>query len=671
MLKSRCPFELRYIALLTLTLGAVALLAITSSISPAHANAASQPGPPPFTSHLLTPISTATPTPNCTTWQLVTSPNPSAQDNALYGVEIIAPNDIWAVGYYQNSDGNAQTLTIHWDGNQWAQIPSPSPGLWNYLGAVSAISSNDIWAVGHQYTSASGDRTLTMHWDGSQWSTVPSPHPGDGSDYLIDVTTLPTGEVWAVGNYADANIHATRTLILRWISGQWQLVPSPDPGAPYGNSDLRGISAISNDDIWAVGYYLAQGSITHSLMTHWNGSQWDLVPSPDPRPQATQHFVQKVAAISTNDVWAVGNRNGSPDTSTLTMHWNGTEWSVVPSPNPHSQINYLDGIAGTAFDDVWAVGQRGGSTMVLHWDGSQWNLVPSPNYAQAGNALWAVSAYSRTQAWAVGHCQACLGSGSYYRTLTEQYTESCPPPSATPSQPPLPTASQPALSPTSILPTATATNITVSPTAIFTPIQTGTATPIPCTITFVDVPPDHTFYPYVHCLTCRGIISGYSDGTFKPNNNVTRGQLSKIVSNSAGFNEPVSGQTFSDVAPGSTFYEYIERMAHRGIIGGYSDGTFKPGNPATRGQISKIVSNARGYTDPPGAQIFEDVSPTNGFYEWIQRLASHGAMGGYNCGSPGEPCGPANRPYFRPANNATRGQTSKIVSSTFFPECNP
>jgi N-acetylmuramoyl-L-alanine amidase len=176
-------------------------------------------------------------------------------------------------------------------------------------------------------------------------------------------------------------------------------------------------------------------------------------------------------------------------------------------------------------------------------------------------------------------------------------------------------------------------------------------------------------------------MGGYSDNTFRPNNNITRGQLSKIVANSAGFIEPVSGQTFTDVAPGSTFYQYIERMANRGIIGGYPCGGtgepcvggnrpyFRPNANATRGQISKIVSEAKGFNDIPEGHTFEDVPATSTFYPWIERLASRSIMGGYACGGPGEPCSAANRPYFRPGNNATRGQTSKLVANTFFPDC--
>ena len=148
-----------------------------------------------------------------------------------------------------------------------------------------------------------------------------------------------------------------------------------------------------------------------------------------------------------------------------------------------------------------------------------------------------------------------------------------------------------------------------------TPVPTSTAVPTstpggpPATPTtpagghtYSDVPPGSTFYSFITCLANRNIIAGYADNTFRPGNSVTRGQLAKIVANAAGYSEPVSGQTFSDVPPGSPFYEFVERMASRGVIGGYADGTFRPGANATRGQISKIVANAAGLTDAVNGQ---------------------------------------------------------------------
>ncbi len=154
-----------------------------------------------------------------------------------------------------------------------------------------------------------------------------------------------------------------------------------------------------------------------------------------------------------------------------------------------------------------------------------------------------------------------------------------------------------------------------------TPSPTVTATPTSCPVQFVDVPANNTFYAFIRCLACRGIVGGYPCGGpgepcpgtyYRPNANVTRGQTAKIVSESAGFADviPSTQQTFQDVTPGSTFYLTIERMASRGIISGYP------------------------------------------------------------CGGVGEPCvAPTNRPYFRPNNSATRGQMSKIAASAFFPNC--
>ncbi|MGI8586392.1 MAG: S-layer homology domain-containing protein [Chloroflexia bacterium] len=121
--------------------------------------------------------------------------------------------------------------------------------------------------------------------------------------------------------------------------------------------------------------------------------------------------------------------------------------------------------------------------------------------------------------------------------------------------------------------------------------------------TFTDVPPSNPFFPVVETAAADGIVSGYRCGAapagpcdsinrpyFLPYNSVTRGQLSKIDVIAAGwalYNPAVP--TFTDVPRGSTFYTVIETAVCHGIVSGYSDGTFRPYNNATRGQISKIV----------------------------------------------------------------------------------
>jgi hypothetical protein len=208
-------------------------------------------------------------------------------------------------------------------------------------------------------------------------------------------------------------------------------------------------------------------------------------------------------------------------------------------------------------------------------------------------------------------------------------------------------------------------------------------------LNFTDVPLGHTFRSYIECLACRNIINGYTSGCetgnpcFRPNNNVTRGQTSKIVSNAAGFGNDPGPQQFEDVPEESTFFDFVGRLANRGIVAGYPCGGagepcvppgnlpyFRPNANVTRGQITKIVSEAAQFSDPASGQQFEDVAPESTFYEFIYRLVIRSIMSGYLCGGAGEPCvPPGNLPYFRPGANATRGQTSKIVANTFYPGC--
>jgi hypothetical protein len=200
---------------------------------------------------------------------------------------------------------------------------------------------------------------------------------------------------------------------------------------------------------------------------------------------------------------------------------------------------------------------------------------------------------------------------------------------------------------------------------------------------FSDVPYGSYNYEFIYYLACQGIVNGYPDTTFRPNNPISRGQLAKMVSNSAGWNDPPTGQLFQDVPPGSTFYTYTQRIASRGFISGYPCGSshepcvppnnlpyYRPNNNATRGQIAKIISNAMGWNENHTDQSFQDVPVGSTFYQFVQRMSSRSIIGGYPCGSTGEPCVPPNNlPYYRPNNNATRGQVSKMVANSFFPTC--
>jgi hypothetical protein len=604
-----------------------------------------------------TPVrtSTATVTPGppveaCGTWSVV--PHGGGLVTAsFWAVEAISANDIWAVG--RGFDGTRGVAVIqHWNGSQWSNVLVPNAanqGDYAELMDVSALSSTDVWAVGHRTIQGFGSPfTLTMHWNGTQWSVVPSPSEGTGGDRFLAVEAIASDDAWAVGE----NLFQYKSIIQHWDGAEWSVVDSPNNAT--GSGSLLGLTAVSANEVWAVGGHGGSDGIGGPLILRWNGTAWSVVTAPT-LPGSGSGGLVDIDALSSSDIWAVGGTTPENIEHTLTMHWNGSLWSIVSSPNPGSSFNELNSVTAIGAGDVWAVGwsMPYENTLMMHWNGSAWTTVPSSTGAAQYNGVDAVSS---RDLWTVG----LIPSQTSLQPLIERYQSS-------------------------------GCVVTGTATATPTPVSGGaTATTVPCIPNvYSDVPPDSTFHPFITCLSSRGVVGGYGDCTFRPNSNLTRGQLSKIVSNAAGFSDTPAGQSFEDVLESSTFWVYIERMYSRGILGGYDCGSpdepciepgrrpyFRVNANATRGQISKIVSNAAGFNDPASGQRFEDVKPTDPFYIWVERLAVRGVMGGYECGGVNpqtgepEPCvAPDNRPYFRPNQPATRGQTSKIVANSFFPNC--
>ncbi|MGI8586145.1 MAG: S-layer homology domain-containing protein [Chloroflexia bacterium] len=207
---------------------------------------------------------------------------------------------------------------------------------------------------------------------------------------------------------------------------------------------------------------------------------------------------------------------------------------------------------------------------------------------------------------------------------------------------------------------------TGQPTPTATPTPARTATPGGCTTSFSDVHPADYFYTPVLYLACHGVISGYSDGTFRPYNNTTRSQMVKIVV--LGFNKAIvtpagTNYSFTDVPRTNPFFSMVETAYADGIVSGYNCGTapagpcdsahrpyFLPFANVTRGQLSKIDVIAAGWTlYNPAAATFSDVPHGSVFYTVIETAVCHGVISGYSDLT------------FRPFNNAIRGQIAKIV----------
>jgi hypothetical protein len=188
---------------------------------------------------------------NGTAWSIVTTPNVGTKANALYAVEALATNDVWAFG---ESDGHG-AIAMHYDGTSWTLVSTPSTGD-SALQSAVALAGNDIWAVGY-----AGSKTLTEHWNGTAWSVVSSPNGSKKSSVLSGIADAGGGQLWAVGTTYDDLTVTAKTLTERWDGTSWRIVPSPNPSSSY--SDLEDV-ADGPGGAWAVGGTTSKTIILHS-----------------------------------------------------------------------------------------------------------------------------------------------------------------------------------------------------------------------------------------------------------------------------------------------------------------------------------------------------------------------------------------------------------------------
>jgi Purple acid Phosphatase, N-terminal domain len=262
-----------------------------------------------------------------------------------------------------------------WQRDVTPNVGEPAEFEQELLG-IAAESENAVWAVGWAREPGGPlyvKRPLIELFDGGAWRIVSSPYPpNDTQTELHSVSVASANDAWAVG-YTHDGTFPSRTLIQHWDGTQWTIVPSPSPGDQV--NALLGVAALSASDVWAVGYWI--GSHTEAnidtLILHWDGVGWTQVPSPNIAGVANQ--LAGITAISASDIWAVGTAGGAP----LAMHWNGTTWTIIPMRfrSGLSSENLL-AVSGAAGNDVWAVGFGRGfysnrpSGTIRHWDGTRW-----------------------------------------------------------------------------------------------------------------------------------------------------------------------------------------------------------------------------------------------------------------------------------------------------------
>lgn len=187
-----------------------------------------------------------------------------------------------------------------------------------------------------------------------------------------------------------------------------------------------------------------------------------------------------------------------------------------------------------------------------------------------------------------------------------------------------------------------------APTAPTAPTQ-------PPAPTFKDVPSSHWAYPYVTKLAANGTISGYDDGTFKPNNNVTREEFVKMIIGAAGLLSSSAQCEFADVANDAWFYSYVASGFEKGIISGVTDTEFGIGRNITRQDVAVIAARILTYLEAEIPELTEvtltDIDTVSDYaQESVKLLNGIGIIGGFDDGS------------FMPHNALTRAEAAAIIS---------
>ena len=133
---------------------------------------------------------------------------------------------------------------------------------------------------------------------------------------------------------------------------------------------------------------------------------------------------------------------------------------------------------------------------------------------------------------------------------------------------------------------------------------------------FSDVSEDHPHFKGISTLYTAGAIQGYNDGTFKPSQAVTRGQVAKILVNALQLAKvdtaSMEKQNFKDLNKSSEYYESVTKLVALGVVKGYGDNTFRPNETVTRGQMAIMIAraldlNAKGkspFTDVPEGSTY-------------------------------------------------------------------
>lgn len=342
----------------------------------------------------------------CGTWSSVPIPEPpDSTHTVVEDVEALGADLAWAVGRKVVTIGSSlesQTVAWLWNGAAWSIVPTPSPspypgGGWCDLEAVEILAADDVWAAGTQRIQAPdgfvGSQILVLHWNGSQWSVVPAPVTVGGSgNFVDDIEAIAADDIWFVGDwltFPPTSVALKEALAMHWDGSGFTIVPAPffDNGT-LGGHGLTKVAAVASDDVWAVGGGHDGDYVPWSYIVHWNGSQWTY--EPGPTAGLDQRWYD-VFALSSDEVYALGDYFDGSAYRAIFARWDASGWTRLPDCPVGG-----GGLHAFASDRVYASGNG-----IARFDGAGWTVVETfPGVA--GPSALALEPIADCSLWAVG-----------------------------------------------------------------------------------------------------------------------------------------------------------------------------------------------------------------------------------------------------------------------------
>jgi hypothetical protein len=197
---------------------------------------------------------------------------------------------------------------------------------------------------------------------------------------------------------------------------------------------------------------------------------------------------------------------------------------------------------------------------------------------------------------------------------------------------------------------------TPTPTLTPTPVPTQTVVPAPpprAAIAFPDVPNTYWAYPFIAALSARGIIGGFPDGSFKPNEPVTRGQFAIQLQKAFTKPDQFPPKQFPDVP--SNYATAVDKAVKSNFMTGYPDGTFRPGQQVSRVEAISSMVKGLGTQIPANPEaVLQSYQDNAEVPAWARGSMAAAIQGGL---LPGEP----NSQLLKPNQPATRADVAALV----------